>query len=261
MSRPTAIVVVTLAGVVALGITGCRTATGPGIHVGVRAEPKKGYKPPLIGPGGEVFGYGATVEPGPMEQAAPPEPGFDLIDYRRLGGIIVWVERAGGSAPAPSAMPPTASGEPAPLNARVNLDSKGRDNFEHVHLASVGGRILFGGTAARQGGFILRTEGGDVLDLPPVFVPSDPGLVEVLPAYGEGEEAVALIYVAPTPRARKVRHGERVTFAPLPPGSYRVSTWHPVLPGSSEVVEVTPGPLVKLTLTVGVNALPKAGRR
>lgn len=254
MSRPKLTLVLAVAALASLGV-GCKTSTGPGIHVGVRAEPKAGYKPPLVSPDGEVFAYGATVEPGPSQQAAPVEPGFDLIDYRGLGGIVVWAEPQGAAAPT------TSPSTPLPRNAAVNLDSKDTTNFQHVYVTSVGGQVTFRGKGVRQGEYILRTQWGDVLDLPPVFAPDRPGVVEVLPAYAEGQhEPVALIYVAPTTWVRKVRNGQRVTFAPLSPGRYRVSTWHPVLPGRTQVVDVAAGPLVKLTLSVGVNSLPKPGR-
>ena len=255
MSRPKLNLVLAFASsLAALAGAGCRTSTGPGIHVGVTAEPKAGYKPPMVSPDGEVFAYGATVEPGPSAQAAPINPGFDLIDNRSLGGIVVWAEREG-------AAPTTGPSPRPPVSATVNLDSKDTANFAHVHAVSVGGRVTFRGAAARREEFILRTDAGDVSDLPSVLIADRPGVVEVLPAYADGpQEPLAFIYVAPTPWARKVRNGERVTFAPLPPGSYRVTTWHAVLPGASQVVDVQPGPLVKLTLTVGVNTLPKAGR-
>ena len=237
------------------GAVGCRAPTGPGLHVTVRAEPKKGYRQPSISPTGEVFAYGATVEPSPgNDPPAQPEPGFELIDYRRLGGIIVWVEPVGASQ---GAGPP-----PPPLNAAVDLQTSDRQDVQDVHLASVGGRVSFNTVRGGPTTFLVRGEDGEVRELSggaPAFVPRGAGLLEVLSADDEDtDEPFARVFVAPTSRARKVRTGERVTFAPLPPGTYRVTTWHPILPGRSEVVEVPAGPLVKRTITVGVNALPKA---
>ena len=266
MSRSTSafVAVVTHLVLVAAG-AGCRptSGTGAGLHVGVRAEPPAGYKPPLVSPRGEVFAFGETVatpqsRPAPTSsQAASSGPGFDPIDYRRLGGIILWVEPADGSAVKPTT--PDAPGRTSsrPLSAAVDLRTAKRAEMEDVYVASVGGRVTFAGVPAKGPPYVVRTEAGDLTDLAaggPAFVPTRPGLVEVLGEYGE---VVAQVYVVPTPWARKLRTGERATFAPLPPGRYRVSTWHPVLPGSSEVVAVAAGPLVKLTLTVGVHALPK----
>ena len=242
---------------VALAGGGCRTSTGPGLHVGVRVEPPPGYRPPMISPRGEVFSYGAEVEPRRRPpQTAPAGPGGGLIDYRRLGGIVVWIEPVGGRAP---------SGGP-PLNAQVDLASQQRANFEHVHLASVGGRVSFmpaspgPAPAGSPPAFVLRTAGGEVLDASgPVFVPDRPGHYEVLTAtHGDPGEPLAHVYVAPTASARRVRNGERVTFAPIPPGRYRVSTWHPVLRDASQVVEVTAGPLVKVTVTVAAKPHPES---
>jgi len=260
MSRTTTCFLVALVSLVASG-AGCRTATGPGVHVTVRAEPKAGYKPPMISPDGEVSGYGATVEPGPSEQAAPVEPGYELIDYRRLGGIVVWVEPIGAGSRNAGARAPTASPPRSmPPKAVVDLRNATAAEMEDVYLTSVGGYLACKVPAATRGQFVLRAAGGGVTDLPPdgeSLRLDTAGLIEVVGEYGD---VVAQVLVTPEPWARKVRHGEPVTFAPLPPGRYRVTTWHPVLPGSSKVVEVTPGPLVKLTLTVGVNALPKAGK-
>ena len=53
---------------------------------------------------------------------------------------------------------------------------------------------------------------------------------------------------------------ERVAFAPVTPGKYRVRRWYPILPGSSGVVVVAGGKLSRRTLTVGINSLPERSR-
>ena len=240
----------------ALCAGGCSTPTGPGIHVQVRAEPKTGYHPP-IGPA-DTAGYGATVEASGAQEASPP--GFDLIDYQWLAGIVVWAEPQGGAAGSP---PVTATGTPvAPLGASVDARHDASRHLSDVRVASVGGRVVFRGVARDGPACVVRTEDGEVTEIDPadpVYVPGRPGLLEVL--RDDRDEPIARVYVAPTPWARRIRGGERVTFRPLPPGAYTVAAWHPLLPGSSRRVDVTPGPLVKTTLTVGVNALPKAGGR
>jgi hypothetical protein len=92
----------------------------------------------------------------------------------------------------------------------------------------------------------------------PTFDAVRPGFFEIL-SDDAGDEPVGAFYVAPTPWAKKVRGGDRATFAPLPPGIYTVGAWHPILPGSDARVQVTPDKLSKVTLKVGVNSLPKPG--
>jgi hypothetical protein len=223
--------------VLALLAIGCQPA-GPGIAVNVRAEPKKGYTPP------EDPEYGG--DSGPVQ---PAGHAFHRIDYRQLAGIVVWVEPLGGAG--------VLSG--APLNATVNVSSDKAANPDdfNVEVASVGGTISLAGSS---GAYILRTQAGDVMDAKPgqPVSASKPGLIEIIS--DSSDDVVGRVYVTPTSRARKAVNGQRVSFAPLPPGQYRVSTWHPILPGTSQVVDVAEGKMSTLTLTVGVNALPKAGK-
>jgi hypothetical protein len=228
---------IALAILVSLFLGGCQAA-GPGIQVQVRAEPKTGYKPP---PPDDV-GYGGSDLP----DAEAHDHDFHLIDYRRLDQIVVWVEP---SAPGSSDLPAIA-----PIDAAVNLFKTYSGN---VDLASVGGRVKLNGPQ-KSGTYLLRTSAGELIDVPvrePIFEPKKPGIVEVLA--NDSDAAVATIFVSPTAWAKKAVSGQPANFAPLPPGRYRVTAWHPVLPGSSQIVDVGPEKLSKLTLTVGVNSLPK----
>jgi hypothetical protein len=217
----------------ALFLAGCQAA-GPGIQVEVRAEPKTGYKPPA-----DDAGYGGSDVPG----AAVHDHDFHLIDYRRLDQIVVWVEPQGAAATSAT-----------PLNASVDLL---RADPGNVSLVSNGGRVTLNGPK-KTGSYVLRTDTGELIDVPvgqAVFVPQKAGVVEVLA--DDNDEPAATIFVSPTPWAKKVVSKQSAKFAPLPPGQYRVTAWHPILPGGSQVVDVAPGKLSKLTLTVGVNSLPK----
>ena len=228
---------VSLAIFVALLLGGCQPA-GPGIQVQVRAEPKAGYKPP---PPDDV-GYGGSDLP----DAQAHDHDFHLIDYRRLDQIVVWVEpAAAGSPDLPAA---------APLNTGVNLFKTYSGN---VDLASVGGSVKLNGPQ-KSGTYLLRTSSRELIDVPvrePVFVPKKSGVVEVLA--NDRDDVIATVFVSPTPWAKKVTSNQPARFVSLPPGRYRVTAWHPILPGSSAIVDVAPEKLSKLTLTVGVNSLPK----
>jgi hypothetical protein len=227
-------------------------ASGPGVQVEVRAEPKRGYNPPAPGD----VGYGLAPD---SLAASGHDHAFHLIDYRKLGGIVVWVEPTAYTG---------ASGMPAdakPIDATVALSGTKPAGFEDVHVASVGGRITFK-LPPSGAGYFLRTSEGDVADLPAAgqaYTPDKPGVIEVLPeSAADDDPPTALICVTPTPWARKARAGERVTFAPLPPGGYVARAWHARLPGMSQSVNVAPDgkQLAKVSLTVGVNSLPKPAK-
>ncbi len=215
-------------------LIGCQAA-GPGVEVDIRAEPKKGYTPPE-----DDSGYGGGSDTTPHDHT------FHRIDYHRLPGVAVWVESD----------PPTATASSgAPIDASVDLHSGSASAPEDFTLASVGGQLTI--TAAPGSKYVLHTSKGDFTDVPsgaPITL-TEPGLVEVIS--DTRDEPQAFVYVAPTSWAKKARGGERVTFAPLPPGNYRVTTWHPILPGMTQTVQVSADQLSKVTLTVSVNSLPK----
>jgi hypothetical protein len=234
-----------LASAAAAVLAGRRPAgsAGPGVEVQVRAEPKQGYTLP---PPDDV-GYGVSVEDAAGQ--AQHDHAYHLIDYRRLEGIVVWLEPAAGTAPQ----------MPAPLNDTVDLSSSKPARPEDVYVCSAGGRVTFDPITGDPSRYVIRIEGGDLTDLPPrgqPLEPAQPGLIEVL---SDGDEPVARVYVAPTPWARRVTGNARVNFAPVPAGAYTARAWHPLLPGGSQPVQVAEG-MTKVTLTIGVNSLPKPGR-
>lgn len=231
---------------VAISLAGCQAA-GPGLQVQVRAEPKEGYRPPSD-EGGD---YPGALDAGPGSR----DPTFQLIDYRRLEGIVVWVEPGTSAAGAGSDPPP-------PLDVVVEVSRGEPARLEAFALVSLGGRVTLDATDPEHGGvYILRSEAGELVELSPsdpVYSASKPGFVEILS--DDGDEPIGAFYVAPTSWARKVRGGQRVTFAPLPQGTYVVRAWHPILPGSEATVEVTPEGMSTVALRVGVNSLPKPAR-
>jgi hypothetical protein len=230
----------------ALSSVGCQSVPkGPGVLVTVRAEPKKGYVPPED----PDQGYGGT-------DSAPPQPAghaFHRIDYHRLDGVLVWVEPLDDAARSSAA---TAT----PMNAVVEVDPAKPARAEDFQVASVGGRISLSGPPPKSGkAYIVRTESGALAEVAPGgqgYAAGAPGLVEVLS--DDSDDPLATAYVAPTAWARKTAQGQRVAM-PLPPARYRVTVWHPILPGGSQDTEVpaAAGPMTPLTLTFGVNSLPK----
>src|SRR5688572_3326726 len=201
----TRVTMMTAAVVLLCGVVGCqKQPAGPGVQVQVRAEPKQGYTPP----GPEDTGY---LLPGdPALAKSSHDHAYHLIDYRKLGGIVVYVEPVGGEIPP---------GYGAPLSVGVNLDAEAAAGAENVQLASVGGRVSLqslrrvhgkgdGTKAGAPATFIIRTEAGEIVPVPaqnPVFAPSKPGLVEVLA--DDVDEPVAFVFVAPTPLAKTARGG------------------------------------------------------
>jgi len=76
-------------------------------------------------------------------------------------------------------------------------------------------------------------------------------------ATDQNDDAVATLYVVPTAWVKSTHCNSIATFGPLPPGRYRVSSWHARLPGSSQDVTLNAGSTSKATVTIGVNSLPK----
>ena len=227
-----------------LSSVGCQNVPkGSGVLVTVRAEPKKGYVPPED----PDQGYGGT-------DSAPAQPmghAFHRIDYHRLDGVLVWVEPLDDAARSSAATV-------TPMNAVVEIDLAKPARAEDFRVASVGGRVSLSGPPPKSGkAYILRTESGALAEVAPGgrgYLAATPGLVEVLS--DDSDDPLATAYVAPTPWARKTAQGQRVAI-PLPAGRYRVTVWHPILPGGSQDVEVSGDRMSPMTLTFGVNSLPK----
>lgn len=228
----------------AMSSAGCQnTPKGPGVLVTVRAEPKKGYIPPED----PDQGYGGTDS----TPAQPAGHAFHRIDYHHLDGLLVWVEPLDDAARSSVA---TAS----PMNTSVQVDPGKPARAEEFAVVSVGGHVVLNGPPPKSGrAYVIRTEAGALAEVAPGgpgYAATAPGLVEILS--DDSDDPLATAYVTPTPWARKTTQGQRVAI-PLPPGRYRVTVWHPILPGGSQDVEVFADKMSPLTLTFGVNALPK----
>ena len=227
---------------IGLAAAGCQTTPplAPGradLVVHVLAQPKTGAQPP-------------PQKVAVFDTPAPQDYGdFAKVDYSDLGQIVVWLEPTNGPA------------EQKTLNPiRVDIDpSKGVSGIRHV--ASVGQSIiLYNASSSSQ--TIYSVSDGNDLDFESVpaggqvnYSARSPGLVEILT--NSPSATPVQIYVAPSPWARLTRSGETIQFDNLPPGQYRLVSWHPRLPGSKETVTLTPDHVTDTSIDVSVNSLPK----
>jgi len=83
----------------------------------------------------------------------------------------------------------------------------------------------------------------------------EPGLVELIS--DASDDPIYRIFVAPSQLVQICDSRARPLFNDLAPGEYKVTCWHPRLPGSSQQVQLASGRLTTATLSVGVNSLPK----
>jgi len=221
-------------------VTGCQSGPAPipgmsALRVNVIAEPKAGVKDPRTA----ITVYDTQDK----ERGA-----FERVDYSALDEIVVWVEPINK----------TPAGPLAPITIDVN-PQKPAETLSAV--ASVGQRIAIHNTSsqARQ---IYSVSDGNEFDLGSVpaggrgeYLVKSAGPIEVLAA--GVKEPVAEIYAAPSPWAKLTNSGTPADFVNLPPGQYRIVSWHPRLPGSETPVTLLPDQTAKVSVKVGVNGLPK----
>ena len=225
-------------------LVGCQQASHPAsglatLEVKVIAEPKAGA--PRASP---LRVYDVAV---------PRATGsFERVDYSSLDNIVVWLEPKGGATTRPS----------APANP-LTIDVATRDAT--MRPTSVGQRLVFrnSGTAPRT---IYSVSDGNEFDLgsiPPggsgEYAVRSPGPIEVLT--DSSSDPTAILYAAPTRWMTLARSGETVSFNDVPPGNYRLVSWHPRLPGSQQNVTLGPDQAASATIKVTVNGLPEVQAR
>jgi hypothetical protein len=235
----------------ALVVGGCaaKGKMSPGksaAEVIVRAEPKKGYRPPQSG--SAAYGaVGGQLSAGP----AASEGNFTQIDYWDMHGIVVWVEPVLGTLPSPPQQTLTIS---APK-------SRPPDPAE-VRVANLGDKIVVQNRARTTETFYVRFEDGAVADIGTLgggavaaYQLRRPGSQVVVSE--SNDRVIERIFVAPSPLHRVTHCNSTVTFNDLAPGEYRLKSWHYRLPGTSAMLNLAPGKVGKATVVIGVNALPK----
>jgi hypothetical protein len=206
------------------------------LFVHVRAEPKTGAGPSPQ----KVNVYDAPKQ---VDRGA-----FTRVDYFDLEDIVVWLEPAAGTPPAPAAAM-TVDVDPAKKSASI------------LDVASVGQRIVLHNASGSSQTIYSVSDGND-FDFESVpaggqaeYTVRSPGLIEVL-TNAPVDNSVK-IYAAPSPWARLAHSGQTVAFDKLPPGQYRLVCWHPRLPGSQVDLTLTADHTSDASIEVSVNSLPK----
>lgn len=234
-------------GLLLLPLVGCQSALTPApglstIRIKVIAEPKVGVR---VDNGVSLYDTSSSSnERGP----------FERVDYSALDEIVVWIEPADAGKLAP----PRLSAATMDVNAQKPAASLSA-------TASVGQRLIIHNNGSIARNFYSVSDGNDfdLGTIPPggraEYVVRSAGLIEVLAA--SSKDPVAEVYAAPTQWVSLTRAGGTVDFTDLPPGRYKVVSWHPRLPGSESSVMLSPNQTANISIKVGVNALPKVGPR
>jgi hypothetical protein len=229
-------------------MAGCQAAAPPAgraaLQLYVYAEPKSG----IIPAAGHVSVYDSAAAGGYATAYANGEQ-YKKVDYSALSDIVVWLEPldnpVGASAASPSAVIEVDPGKPAHgVTAAVG----------------VGQQIVFrnrGGSPAD----IYSVSDGNQFDLGNLapgasanYTVEQSGLIEVLTS--AVDDPIAIVYAAPSPWFALTQAGRTVDFGDLPPGQYRIVSWHPRLPGQQTTVNLSPGQTIAASIKVSVNSLP-----
>jgi len=211
------------------------------VRIHVIAEPKAGRKNPTAQPA--VYDTPA---------AAPNSGDFALVDYSDLDQIVVWLEPVGAresSHPAPSTMqidaahPATSMERAVSVGQNLVIRNRGR-NTQDIYSVSDGNDFDLGKVeSGREGTYAVK----------------NPGLIEILT--DSAKDPVAQVYAAPSPWVALTHSGESVHFTNVPPGEYRIVSWHPRLPGTEQTIQLSADQVASASIKVGVNALPKVAPR
>lgn len=217
------------------------------LRVKIIAEPKTGYRMPSRASVGGAYDsdYDSSASTGDGTQ-------FERVNYRALEDVVVWIE-------------PESHVQLSPLPSSINVPvapHSGRSTSPSVFACGTGATVIFS-NRSRSAESVYSLSDPNDFDLgtiapteQAVFSPRAPGLIEVLT--DSSDDPVAIVYVAPTNHVQRVTSGKAAVFNNLPPGRYRVSCWHPRLPGASADVILVADILTETTLTVSVNLLPHA---
>ncbi len=228
-------------------LAGCQSFPQPtpgmaSIRIQVFAEPKAGYIPSISGsdydfPGDGDLGKGVA---------------FQRVDYSSLGGIIVWMESSPSSTSTPAA------------TATIDVAAK-KPTSGAAPGVSVNQRLILRNIGPQAANFYSVSDGNefDLGSIPPGgqkdYTVRSAGLIEILS--DSSSDPVAEVYAAPSKWIATGHSGSEISFMNLPPGRYKIASWHPRLPGYEIFVTLPADQVTTATIKVGVNALPKIGPR
>jgi hypothetical protein len=227
-------------------LAGCQTAPPPAagmatLRVQVIAEPKTG----VVTANTHVLSYDAP--------AARTKGQFEKVDYASLDEIVVWLEPVG----RPTSNPSKASAVPLSVDAaKPSTD---------LSVAGVGEIVTFHNSGSNTINLYSVSDGNsfDLGSIPPgghgVYVVKSAGLIEVLT--DSLKDPITQVYAAPSPWVRITHAGETVEFENLPPGKYKIISWHPRLPGREVSITLPVNQTTSASIKVGVNDLPKIDAR
>jgi len=230
-------------------LCGCQSSTSPppagmaALRIKVMAEPKAGF----TSPADRVLTYDAPVK------RTNTSGDFEPVDYSALKEIVVWIEPASGSAAKPPQHPVLLDIDPQKPATNLNL------------AASVGQQVTLRNTTSNSANLYSVSDNNDFnlgsipLAGTATFTARSEGLIEILNA--KLKDPVALVYAAPSPWVSLAKSGSTIEFTNLPPGQYKIISWHPRLPGSQTTITLSADQVSTATIKVGVNTLPKVGAR
>jgi hypothetical protein len=225
-------------------LVGCQSAPRASVgmaslRVDVVAEPKAGSRLAARAP---------VMYDAPGVTAKPASGAYETVDYNNLTDLIVYLEPArGASAPAQT------------------IDVKTGETAGSVVPASVGQTLSFRNAGAQPISVYSVSEGNefDAKTISPGatvdYTVRTAGLIELLS--DPAKDPVLRVYAAPSRFVAATRSGKPVDFVDVPPGRYTVVAWHPRLPGGQSAVDLAADRPARVTVKIGVNALPKVGVR
>jgi hypothetical protein len=234
-----------LACVASLAMIGCNADPHP--SPGMSAVTVKVVAQPKIGTAASpthVASYDGSDTP------AGGTGAFARVDYSDLHDVVVWLETTDAKAPVPSPAAP------------VTIDLKEDDSTGAISgVAGVGQTIVFRNATSSVVAAYSVSDGNEfnLGTIPPGgsarTVVKSAGLIEIVA--DSVKEPLARVYAAPTCWVTLAQSGSTVAFNDVPPGHYRVVSWHPRLPGSALEIDLAPDRVSHSSIDVGVNHLPK----